>query len=198
MIETKDNVIVKDGKLALRVEKRKVHHNDNPAYPVTDYATGWCDSYGKWTQRYGYFEARIRFQDAPGSWCAFWLNSPTNGVPLGDPGKAGVEIDVVEHRVTDQGGWDALRDMVAINLNWDGYGADQKNLDHVTALPGNARVQGEWHTYGVLWTAAGYVYYVDGTEVWRPNAPVSHIAQDVRFTCEVQDGAWAGYVPPGG
>lgn len=160
--------------------------------------TAFLSSEGKFAARYGYFEARIRFHDAPGAWCAFWLSTITVDDGVGDPGNNGVEIDVVEHRVTDAGGWDELADMVALNLNWDGYGPDKKTAQLVTHLPDGAPVQGEWHTYGVLWTEAGYVFYVDGRELWRPDAPVSHVAEDVRLTCEVSDGEWAGFVPPGG
>ncbi len=160
--------------------------------------TGFLFTEGKFDARYGYFEARIRFNDAPGSWCAFWLLSPTVGTPRGDPGRAGAEIDVVEHRVTDQAGWDALADMVALNVNWDGYGAQRRNVQKVTALPGGARVQGEWHTYGVLWTEQEYTFYVDGVSLWSTTTAVSHVAQDVRLTCEVDDASWAGYVPKAG
>jgi len=40
-------------------------------------------------QRYGYFEARVKFASAPGQWSAFWLQSPTIGNPVGDPATAG-------------------------------------------------------------------------------------------------------------
>jgi beta-glucanase (GH16 family) len=160
--------------------------------------TGFLSTEGKFQALYGYFEARIRFQDAPGSWCAFWISTATIGKPLGDPGTAGVEIDVVEHRATDQGGWDALKDMVALNLNWDGYDSHKKTLQKVTALPDGAPVQGDWHVYGVLWTETGYTFYVDGMALWTQDAPVSHRPEDLRLTCEVADGSWAGYVPKGG
>jgi len=159
--------------------------------------TGFVTTAGKFLQRQGYFEARIRFNDAPGSWCAFWLLSPTIGEPQGDPARAGSEIDVVEHRVTDQAGWDALADMVQVAINWDGY-ANRRNVNHVGPLPDGARVQGEWHTYGVLWTAERYTFYVDGVAFWSTTTAVSDVAQDVRLTCEVDDGSWAGQVPAGG
>jgi len=160
--------------------------------------TGFLSSEGKFQARYGYFEARIRFNDAPGSWCAFWLSAPTIGKPRGDPGTAGVEIDVVEHRVTDQGGWDELRDMVALNLNWDGYDAHRKNVQKVLPLPDGAPIQGEWHTYGVLWTETGYTFFVDDMSLWSTDAAVSHRAQDVYLTCEVDDASWAGFIPAAG
>ena len=160
--------------------------------------SGFLSTRGLYETTFGYFEARIRFLDAPGEWCAFWLFSPTNGVPLGDPAQAGVEIDVVEHRVTDQGGWTALRDMVALNLNWDGYGASMKNEQRVLALPGDAPVQGTWHTYGVLWTDTSYTYFVDGNALWTTPDAISLRTEAIQLTCEVQDHSWAGNVPAGG
>jgi beta-glucanase (GH16 family) len=88
--------------------------------------------------------------------------------------------------------------MVAMNLNWDGYGADMKNEQRVTALPGNAPIQGDWHTYGVLWTASAYTFYVDGAELWSASGPISRRPEAIQLTCEVQDQSWAGNVPPGG
>ncbi len=159
--------------------------------------TGFVSTEGLFAARYGYVEARIRFHDAPGEWCAFWISA--HSVDFGgDPAVNGDEIDVVEHRVTDQGGWTALADMVALNVNWNGYGADKQTAQLVTQLPDGSKVQDEWHTYGVVWTPTAYVYYVDGMEVWRPKAPVSQIAEDIRLTCEVENATWAGNVPPGG
>ncbi len=165
---------------------------------ASGHETGFLSSEGRFTTTYGYFEARIRFQDSPGEWCSFWLLSPDNGKPLWDPATAGVEIDVVEHRVTDQGGWTALRDMVAVGLNWNGYAADRQIVNSVVNAPGNAPVQGEWHTYGVLWTDAGYTYYVDGSAVWSTSKAISKHSQHLMLTCEVDDGGWAGNVPAGG
>jgi beta-glucanase (GH16 family) len=160
--------------------------------------TPFLTTEGRYLTTYGYFEARILFTDSPGEWCAFWLNSPTNGVPLGDPANAGVEIDVVEHRVTDQGGWTALRDMVALNLNWDGYDEDKKNAQRVLALPDGSAIQGAWRTFGVLWTEQGYTFYVDGLPLWSTSEAVSQRPEAIYLTCEVDDGGWAGDVPPGG
>lgn len=159
---------------------------------------GFLTTEGLFEATYGYFEARIRFRDSPGEWCAFWLVSPTVGKPLGDPATAGVEIDVVEHRVTDQGGWDALRDMVAINLNWDGYGSSRKNVQKVVGLPDGGPIQGAWRTYSVLWTESGYTFYVDAVPLFSTSTAVSRRSEYVLLSCEVLDGSWAGDVPPDG
>jgi beta-glucanase (GH16 family) len=186
-VMTPGSVSVANGLLTMTTytDAARVHH------------TGFVTTEGLFAARFGYFEARIRFHDAPGAWCAFWISA--HSVDFGgDPAVNGDEIDVVEHRVTDPGGWNELADMVALNVNWNGYGPDKRTAQLVTALPDKSKVQGEWHTYSVLWTANAYVYYVDGVELWRPQAPISQIAQDLRLTCEVEDGAWAGYVPAGG
>lgn len=186
-VATPEAAEVHDGELVITTFTRNGVHYD-----------GFLSTEGRFQAQYGYYEARIRFSDSPGSWCSFWLTAPTIGNPLGDPAHAGVEIDVVEHRATDQGGWDALKDMVALNLNWDGYDEHKKTEQRVTALPNGAPVQGTWHVYGVLWTDAGYTFYVDGMTLWTVDAPVSRRPEHLMLTCEVDDGSWAGYVPNGG
>ncbi len=119
-------------------------------------------------------------------------------MPLDDPATAGVEIDVAEHRVTDQGGWTALRDLVVVGLNWNGYGANRQTANAVVGAPGGAPIQGQWHTYGVLWTESGYTFYVDGAEAWSTSKAISRHPQHLMLTCEVDDGTWAGWVPAGG
>ena len=187
-IATPAAVTVKDGLLRLRT------YTD----AAGTHRTGFLDTHGTFDATYGYFEARIRFDDAPGEWCAFWLNSPTNGNPLGDPGTAGTEIDVAEHRVTDQDGWTALRDMVAMSLNWDQTATSRQNVNRVVSLPGNAPIQGAWHVYSVLWTDTQYTFYVDGLAAWTISTALSHRSEYLQLTCEVEDASWAGYVPAGG
>ncbi len=187
-IATPDAVAVHDGLLTFTTytDASGQHH------------TGFLSTQGAVEVTYGYFEARIRFRDAPGEWCAFWLDSPTNGHPMGDPGKAGVEIDVVEHRVTDDHGWTALADMSAMNLNWDRTSSSRRNAQKIVSLPGNAPIQGAWHVFGVLWTEAGYTFYIDGLPAWITDAAISNRSEYLQLTCEVADASWAGFVPAGG
>lgn len=186
-IDTPDAVEVRNGVLTITTwTEGGVHH------------TGFIATSGKFEATYGYYEARIRFSDSPGSWCAFWLQSPTIGRPLGDPATAGVEIDVVEHRAVDQAGAD-VRETDAVNLNWDGYDEHKKTVQSLVQAPdGVPSLQGNWHTYGVLWTDASYTFYLDAIPVFTTTEAVSRRSEDVRLTCEVQDAAWAGDVPPGG
>jgi beta-glucanase (GH16 family) len=153
---------------------------------------------GKYDAVYGYYEARILFSDSPGEWCAFWLQSSTNGTPLNDPGRAGVEIDIVEHcahEVDDPG----ISNIAALTLNWDGYGPDHKILQRLVTPPtGAPSLQGNWHTYGVLWTSTGYSFFLDDTPVWSTNTAVSQRTETVWLSCEVQNSTWAGSVPSSG
>ena len=67
------NVILSEGKLRLRFERKRGHQNDDPAQPETDLATGMVTSQGRWRQRYGYFECRAKLPRAPGLWLCFFL-----------------------------------------------------------------------------------------------------------------------------
>ena len=124
---SKDNVVLKDGTLTLRVEKKTGRQNDDPAGKETDYATGYADTYGKWVQRYGYFEARVKLPKAPCLWPAFWL-MPDRGLGTGDQGhrqstkNGGMEFDIVEQLST----WGPERFNLA--LHWDGYGKMHKSI----------------------------------------------------------------------
>ncbi|BDG10738.1 glycoside hydrolase family 16 protein [Anaeromyxobacter paludicola] len=161
--------------------------------------TGFLTTGTAFAPTYGYFEARIRFDDAPGEWCSFWLLSPDNGNPLGDPAVAGAEVDIVEHRVTDPKGWTALRDLVKEEVHWDGYGASEKSSpEHVVPLADGSPVQGAWHTYSVLWSDQGYWFYADGALLHSFAQGLSKRGEQVMLTCEVEDASWAGYVPTGG
>ena len=79
---TRENILFRDGKCVLRYEKKRGAKNDDPALGETDYACGILDSYGKWTQRYGYFEARMKLPKKPGLWPAFWT-MPDRGPSAG-------------------------------------------------------------------------------------------------------------------
>jgi len=160
--------------------------------------TGFLDTAGKRLFTYGWIEARIRFESAPGEWGAFWMSSPSIGTPVGDPGAAGAEIDIAEHRFSDAAGAD-ISDSYVMNLHWDGYGADHQTTgDRGAPPPGAEPLQGGWHVYALLWTAQDYRFYLDGVEQWATAAGLSHRPEFIKLSCEVQDASWAGRVPAEG
>ena len=100
--------------------------------------TGFLSSKGKYETAFGYFESRIRFHTTPGEWGAFWVHTPSMGKPLGDPAKAGTEIDIMEHRSVDDKGKD-ISNMYVMNLHWDGYGKDHKHDGGKSKVPRTLR-----------------------------------------------------------
>ena len=138
---------------------------------------------------YGFYEASISCsgdeRTSSGMWSAFWLQSDSIS-SIGNTGKYGTEIDIVEYRPHP-------RDGKEINqaLHYHGYGANHRSAAkvHDTGL-----MKG-FHTYGVLWTAAGYAFYMDGKEVWTTPEALSCIPEYIILSSEIRDKNWAGNIP---
>ncbi|CAN5493725.1 hypothetical protein BH10PLA1_BH10PLA1_00960 [soil metagenome] len=184
---SKDNVIVGGGVVKLRFEKKTGHQNDDPNHKrETDYATGFLESLGKWTQRYGYFETRIKVPTAPGLWPAFWL-MPDRGAAAGpqwkrqDTAHGAMEFDVFEQLSR----WGPFRTNIA--MHWDGYQKTHKqtgtqNIYFQTDKDG-------FVTVGLLWTPGLAVYYYNGNEVARWECDrISNVPADLMFTLPM--GGW--------
>ena len=118
-------------------------------------------------QTYGYYEIRTTLNTLPGYWTAFWLITD-NVMSEENGGRDGTEIDVYESAFYDEG-------LVQHTLHWDGYTKAHGSIG--TAVP--LEYDGEYHTFGVLWTQEEYVFYVDGAETWRTDAA------EAGGTCEV-------------
>lgn len=183
---SKDNVVVGGGVARMRYEKKTGPHNDDPRQKESQYASGFLETYGKWTQRYGYFEARMKLPAVPGLWPAFWM-MPDRGEKAGSQGarqntaEGGMEFDVMEHLTR----WGGLRYNVA--MHWDGYGKDHKQ----TGTP-CIYVQPDkdgFITAGLLWLPGLAVFYGNGREVGRWESPrISSVPSDMMFT--LPTGGW--------
>ena len=186
---SKDNVFLRDGKLVLRTEKKKGFKNDDPKggdFPgeirdrgsETDYATGWVDTFGKWTQRYGYFEFRCKLPTAPCLWPGIWtmpdrgLERNPKGLPQldwsqfrnrTDTFSGGMEIDIVEA----QSSWGPHRFNSAIHC--DGYGKEHKKLgtsaNYIPTDPDG------FITVGMLWLPGSLSFYGNGELFWQWESP---------------------------
>ena len=129
---------------------------------------------------YGYFECRVKLQQEIGHWSAFWLQTPTMGKEVGNTVVSGTEVDIYEY-LRREG------EQLHHTLHWDGYGKAHKMAKHMPTIAG--LTQG-WHTFGMLWTAEGYTFYVDGQETWRTSEAISKRSQYLIVSLEV--GPWAG------
>ncbi|MGF1635289.1 MAG: family 16 glycosylhydrolase [Phycisphaerae bacterium] len=177
---SKDNVILKDGMVILRAEKKTGRHNDEPDGKETAYATGFLDTYGKWVQTYGYFESRMKLPTAQGLWPAFWL-MPDRGPDAGpqwvraDTAKGGMEFDIMEYLSR----WGPYRFNIA--MHWDGYGKDH----HATGSQ-SVYVQPDedgFITSGLLWLPGEAVFYAQGQEVARwKNPRISEVQSYIKYT----------------
>ena len=182
---SRDNVILSDGVVRLRFEKKSGPHNDDPAGKVTSYATGYLGTYGKWVQRYGYFEARMKLPKAPGMWPAFWL-MPDRGIEAGpqwkraDTANGGMEFDIMEYLSR----WGPNRHTVA--FHWDGYGKGHKATGAAIYVAPDAD---GYITSGLLWEPGRAVVYCNGQEVARWETPrISDVPSYPIFTAV--SGGW--------
>ena len=170
---SKDNAIVKDGMLALHYEKKSGYQNDDPndtkTVGKTDYACGFADTFGKWRQLYGYFEARVKLPKAPGLWPAFWTMPDRGPETRGDAGsRASTKNGGMEHDILEfLSGWGPFRYNTA--FHWDGYGKEHKSA----GTPCNYVLPDKdgFITTGVYWIPGLAVYYAQGKEILRWESP---------------------------
>ncbi|MDF1812893.1 MAG: glycoside hydrolase family 16 protein [Verrucomicrobiales bacterium] len=177
---SRENVIVGEGVVRLRFEHKTGRHNDDPAGAETKWQTGFLDTYDKWSQRYGYFEARMKLPTAPGLWPAFWAmpdRGPADGPKWkrSQTSRGGMEFDIVEHLTR----WGPHRYNVA--FHWDGYGKGHKHTGTSSIYVGHDR--DGFITAGLLWLPGEAVYYCNGKVVARWESPrISEVPSILMFT----------------
>jgi len=143
------------------------------------YTCGAVNTQGKFEHAFGYYVARCQMPRQPGHWPAFWTMCGGVG-KVGDEGRDGTEIDIVEIPWRDG--------KITMNLHWDGYEKDHKTAGKTLTIP---ELTKGFHDYGLLWTPQEYVFYVDGREVWRTSAGgVSQVPEYLKLTEEI--GTWGG------
>jgi beta-glucanase (GH16 family) len=170
----------------LHFEKKRGYQNDDPKERQTDFACGYLDTYGKWVQRYGYFEARLKLPDVPGLWPTFWL-MPDRGEASGpqwkrqDTGNGGMEFDIMEHLTR----WGPHRYNIA--MHFDGYGKSHAATG--SAFNYVAPDKDGFITVGLLWTPGSAIYYCNGKEVLRWETPrISNVQSNIII--EETTGGW--------
>jgi len=165
--------------------------------------TGFIGTQGKFYAKFGYFEAYIDWNDAPGMWSAFWLQSdymddcPYPASHIGDTSTYGTEIDICEHRSQNSSGTSIANQGVS-NLHSDGYTAcSGLDTSSGSSLYGSGLNSG-YHTYGLLWDSSNYRFYVDDSQVYSTGSANSEHSEWIVLSSEVQSGGWSGSSPGGG
>lgn len=132
------NVTVSGGSLVITARKQTVQGQP--------YTSGRINTNGKFSQRYGRFEARIKMTSMQGLWPAFWMLGSNIGEPnVGWP-KSG-EIDIMEHVNTNN--------TIYGTIHWDNNGYTHYGGNTSTTFT-------DWHLYAVEWDASSIRWYVDG------------------------------------
>jgi beta-glucanase (GH16 family) len=149
-------ISVEDGHAALKAFK------DGDKWQGGDLFSHWPGA--GFTQRYGYFEARVKIARGQGAWSSFWLMGADR--VDGKPGAAFSEIDILEGQ-----GAEPSHFFTTLHRNTGNWGGspDRKNpwgtVDH------DARVDlsQAYHTYGAMYGPddPNVTFYFDGKPAAR-------------------------------
>jgi beta-glucanase (GH16 family) len=139
-----------NGSLAITARKEKLPGMANCPSGTCDITSARLKTLGKFTQRYGRFEARVRIPGGAGMWPAFWL--------MGDDidtvsWPACGEIDVMEIVEREPGTVEGT--IHGPKFPASGIGASK-------TLPGGARFSDAFHTFGIEWTPTSITWLLDG------------------------------------
>lgn len=154
-----------NGVLHLRTS-RNFHYNDpcsgdhaeDPGacnWPINTMTTA---SSGK-TFQYGYFEARMNWTGAAGSWPGFWLYSYGHEQETG----SGCDVPAGELDIMEGQGTEPNVFYGTVHENTGPCGNDNQNGNNYQERPSD--LAGGWHTYGMLWTPGHVSWYVDDVKV---------------------------------
>ncbi len=210
-----ENVTVGGGVCTIKTESRPCVNTDRTGRKGASQqiASGAFTSFDKFTQTYGYFEARIKMpiSPGPGLWPAFWM-LPDRGSVYQDPIRRayrakdagmGSEIDIFEYQPI----WKRADGTSPIHVGtiWsyapvsasdpaphayggyslgnDGWGPEEMNYP---------KLDGQFHTYGIYWSHERLIYYVDSKPIFRVRDPknVPDVPEYFLFNIAVTGNAW--------
>jgi beta-glucanase (GH16 family) len=138
------------------------------------------------SQRYGYFEARMAFDKAV-SWPAFWLYTPKS---YEDENQTRAEIDVIEaYGDADYDGYHMAVHRYSLQSNvHKGNYSGLSSTQNMGIWGWNDMFDGEFHRYGCLVTPDWITIYLDGKELSRfPTFPEAKLPLYMRVTLAMQD-----------
>ena len=132
------------------------------------------------TFRYGYFEARMKWDVTTGAWPAFWMGTEQSILGQQHIG----EIDIFEGQGNDPNHFYGT-----VN-EWNGPSLVTSNSPTNCRFPlpaGNDFSQ--WHTYAVLWVPGKLTWYFDGQPVGSSTTPAILDQQNFFLMLGSQEGA---------
>lgn len=141
------NSFQQGGNLVIKVLAEKYTGSDGVA---RDYTSARLKTLGKFSQKYGRFEARIKIPYGQGIWPAFWMmgdDIEKKGWPKGG------EIDIMENIGKEPG-------MVHATIHGPGY-SGANGIGAPFELPAGQRFADDFHLYAVEWVPKALRFYVD-------------------------------------
>ena len=207
-----ENVSVANGLCTIKIEKKVGSRNQSmTGYEcgTADYASAEIQTYKKWTQAYGYFEARLKMPTGRGTWPAFWLLPDRGPNAYGEYYRTqvgnydahdsvacpmGNEIDIFEYMGTWQNPTTGLaKSHSGYFMNYSGTAV----YSSYTAVNELQSPENQFHTYGLYWGPGIVTYYIDGKVVWSRTDPASVAVcpHYVILNCAVSQNDWVGTVP---
>jgi beta-glucanase (GH16 family) len=201
------NHVIENGTLKLIAKKVRDDAKSEKTPRPINYESGMIRS--THTQRYGYFEARVKFCNAIGTWPAFWLNSDYG------PDKKlqwPPEIDIFEYVIN---GKEDTESMVKVGVVSKPSTAKDKKGEQAQGnaivyadpnlnqkwktykRPDGSSLANQWLTFGLEWTEDSATIFLDDRKIvtfatrWVHNdgtlAPPAHILLNLAV-----GGSWAG------
>jgi len=142
-----ENASQQGGNLVIKVLQEKYTGQDNVS---RDYTSARLKTLGKFGQKYGRFEARIKIPKGQGIWPAFWMMGDDIGKAQWP--KCG-EIDIMENIGKEPA-------LVHGTIHGPGYSGD-KGPTASFGLSGDVRFADDFHIYAVEWGPKFIRFYVD-------------------------------------
>jgi len=202
-INLEENTYVQNGELVFISKKQKLKMINPKGKTIkAKYSTGYVNSYGKFTQKYGYFEARMKLPTSKGLHSAFWLmpdrglkpgqvndyklrksTGILDGTQSGYTGK-GMELDIMEHLTK----WETNKFLGAIH-----YYDSRKDMINKLNYHQIKTNPNDYQTFALLWKPALLAWYINDQEVWRfESARVPDVPMSIILNTMV--GGWAGHI----
>ena len=180
--EDEKNVAVKDGSLNLTAyEEQKTFPEIDPNR-TAQYSSGKITSNDKFTVKYGRIDFRAKLPKGQGVWPALWMLPLDGAFNVMDASGWGGEIDIMEYVPNDNPNriyfsahcHDATR---AAGKN-TGYVDPKTGKKYSYCQFGSISTPGDWHCYGMEWTAEYIRGYIDGKEFfYAPNPRPKEVYQ---------------------
>jgi beta-glucanase (GH16 family) len=156
----------------------------NQAFPETSIETLSANKLQATTFRYGYFEARMKWDPVTGAWPAFWMISiqDATGQNYYNGVKEAGELDIFEGQGAQPSTFTGtIHDLVN---NTQGI-SNRNNTYH---LPANNDFS-QFHIYGMLWQPGTVTWYYDNQPLMSAPTPAIFDKQDYFMILGMQEGA---------